>query len=416
MCKIRIKRFGPIIESDDCNWIEIKKVTVFIGDQGSGKSSIAKLISTFSWIEKVLIRGDYQARHFTSHNRFRKIYCAYHRIENYFFDSKNNDVAEFEYSGDIYDFKYKNGHLSIVNRNQNNQGKLVQVMYVPAERNFISAVKKYNALKELSPSLLDFFSDFTNAKESIKAPMKLPINDVTIEYDSLNDIINIKGDNYKIRLSESSSGFQSVAPLYLVSNYYANLVHEESMSGNREMSSEEMNRFKAGFSSIWNNDELSEEQKRVALSVLTKRFNRQAFINIVEEPEQNLFPKSQKDMLYKLLEFNNMTDGNRLILTTHSPYMINFLNISIQAKEISGKVKHKNRLDLIPEISNIVPESALIANSDVAIYQLNSNDNRGSVCVLSSEYGIPSDNNLLNAFLRDGNKIFDDLLSIEEQL
>ncbi|MCB0557838.1 MAG: AAA family ATPase [Phaeodactylibacter sp.] len=87
MSKIKINNFGPInvgCQEND-GWIEVKKVTVFIGNQGSGKSTVAKLISTFSWIEKALTRGDYDIKWFTRKNRFRNTYCSYHRIENYFF-------------------------------------------------------------------------------------------------------------------------------------------------------------------------------------------------------------------------------------------------------------------------------------------------------------------------------------------
>ena len=59
MSRIKIQDFGPIkkgcLEND--GWIDLKKVTVFIGNQGSGKSTVAKLISTFIWIEKALVRG-----------------------------------------------------------------------------------------------------------------------------------------------------------------------------------------------------------------------------------------------------------------------------------------------------------------------------------------------------------------------
>ena len=51
--------------------IEIKKVTFFIGNQGSGKSTVAKLISIFSWIEKALVRGDYDRKWFERKNRFK---------------------------------------------------------------------------------------------------------------------------------------------------------------------------------------------------------------------------------------------------------------------------------------------------------------------------------------------------------
>ena len=56
MSRIKIKNFGPIREGfvDNDGWMDIEKVTVFIGDQGSGKSTVAKLISTLSGIEKDL--------------------------------------------------------------------------------------------------------------------------------------------------------------------------------------------------------------------------------------------------------------------------------------------------------------------------------------------------------------------------
>ena len=60
MSKIKIKNFGPVkagLSNDE--WLDINKVTVFIGNQGSGKSTVAKVISTFTWIEKALVRGDY---------------------------------------------------------------------------------------------------------------------------------------------------------------------------------------------------------------------------------------------------------------------------------------------------------------------------------------------------------------------
>ncbi|MBP5442038.1 MAG: hypothetical protein J6Y60_02250 [Treponema sp.] len=60
--KIRIKNCGPIasgFDSDD-GFIDFGKYTLFIGDQGTGKSTVVKLISLFSWLEKALFRGDYE--------------------------------------------------------------------------------------------------------------------------------------------------------------------------------------------------------------------------------------------------------------------------------------------------------------------------------------------------------------------
>ena len=56
--RLRLNNFGPIGPglSDNNGWIDFKRVTVFIGNQGSGKSTVAKLFSTFSWVEKALVR------------------------------------------------------------------------------------------------------------------------------------------------------------------------------------------------------------------------------------------------------------------------------------------------------------------------------------------------------------------------
>lgn len=88
------------------------------------------------------------------------------------------------------------------------------------------------------------------------------------------------------------------------------------------MSHNESQRFNDAVKSIWADTTLTDEQRRIALSAVSSQFNKTAFINIVEEPEQNLFPVSQRNMLYSLLEFNNYSAENKLVITTHSPYII----------------------------------------------------------------------------------------------
>ncbi len=103
MSRINIKNFGPLNTSTESNdgWIQIRKITVFVGNQGSGKSTIAKLISTCIWIEKVLTRGDFKEKEFTA-SKFRNKYCGYHRISNYF----KKGLTEIFYEGDSYNFTY----------------------------------------------------------------------------------------------------------------------------------------------------------------------------------------------------------------------------------------------------------------------------------------------------------------------
>ena len=49
---LTVYQFGPISEAD----VVFDKYTVLIGKQGSGKSTIAKLYSMFTWLVKGLAR------------------------------------------------------------------------------------------------------------------------------------------------------------------------------------------------------------------------------------------------------------------------------------------------------------------------------------------------------------------------
>ncbi len=409
MSKIRIKNFGPIKNGyqDNDGWIEIKKVTVFIGNQGSGKSTVAKLISTFSWIEKALVRGDYNKKWFERKNKLKNQYLNYHRLENYF-KINGIDHSVIEYQGDAFNINYESGSL-IIEEVNNKSYQLPQIMYVPAERNFITYVKTPKELKLSSASLKEFLTEFDNAKEDLKGLLKLPINNTEVEYDKLNDTLNLKGEGYKVKLTEASSGFQSLVPLYLVSNYLAHSVKKQSESNKEPMSSEEMQRFKKGVEEIWNNDNLTDEQKRIALSVLSAKFNKTAFINIVEEPEQNLFPSSQQNILFSLLEFNNINKGNKLIITTHSPYLINYLSLAVKANYLKSRIKDESKKE---KLSNIIPIKSTISGDELAIYELNEID--GSIKKLETQNGLPSDENELNERLDESNELFAQLLEIQQ--
>ena len=386
---------------------------MFIGNQGSGKSTVAKLISTFMWIEKALVRGDYDKKWFERKNNLKNQYLNYHRLENYLKNS-GVDKTVIEYEGDAFSIVYRNDSL-VIKEVHNEEYLLPQIMYVPAERNFITYVKTPRELKISSESLKEFLTEFDNAKNEIKGLIHLPINNIDIEYDKLNDTLNLEGEGYRVKLTEASSGFQSLVPLFLVSGYLANSVRRQSETNKETMSSEEMQRFKKGVEDIWNNNNLTDEQKRVALSVLSAKFNKTAFINIVEEPEQNLFPSSQWQMLQSLLKYNSMNKGNKLIMTTHSPYIINYLSIAIQGEYLESKIKKSSQRDkLLSNLYNLIPQESLISADEVVVYQLDEKD--GSIIKLETIEGIPSDKNYLNQTLEESNLLFDSLLEIEQEL
>ena len=288
-------------------------------------------------------------------------------------------------------------------------------MYVPAERNFVSAIKNVRTLKGLPQTLYTFAEEFFEASESLKGkPLSLPINNVQFEYQSLNKLAYISGDGFRIKLSEASSGFQSFTPLFVVSRHLAMSINQEQDASVKSISLEEERRIRKEIQGILSNPNISEDVKKASLEFLSSKFRYSSFINIVEEPEQNLYPSSQRDLINFLLTFNNSSEGNSLVLTTHSPYIINYLSIAIQGDYLKGKIgANTEGSQYLDRLDKIVPLKSVVAASDVVVYQL---DDKGNITMLPDYEGIPSDSNYLNQSLAEGNVLFDNLLEIEEDL
>ena len=125
---------------------------------------------------------------------------------------------------------------------------------------------------------------------------------------------------------------------------------------------------------------------------------------MVEEPEQNLFPSSQKDVLYDLFSAYNNSKGNQLIITTHSPYLIDYTTLAIKAKSLSENKKVGE-----DRIQKIVPQKAWIEGGDVCVYQIQN----GNILSLKKYNNMPSDDNFLNLELGETNELFAQLLEME---
>jgi ABC-type multidrug transport system ATPase subunit len=412
---MRVRNFGPIRVgcTEDEGWIEIRRVTIFIGNQGSGKSTLAKLFSTFAWMEKALFRGDYDKKWFERKGRLKNTLLAYHRLENYVSVDAENPTS-IEYEGEAYKIRFVDGQLAI-QEVENPKYALPQVIYVPAERNFISYVRNSRELKISSDSLKEFVTVFDSAIAQLKGSVLLPINNVELEYDKLNNILNIKDKHHKLRLTDASSGFQSSVPLFVVTQYLANTLTGGSESKNLPMSAVEIERFKKSIAEIFRDFNLTEEQRRVAVSVLSSRFNKSALVNIVEEPEQNLFPESQWGILKTLLQINNQRTANRVVITTHSPYVVSLLSLSaLGAKVKKDILAHGEKERLLRRLKEVIDIDALVDAEDLIVFQANEKD--GTVKKLPTFEGIPTDKNYLNQFLRFSNEIFDRLLELEQEM
>jgi len=118
---------------------------------------------------------------------------------------------------------------------------------------------------------------------------------------------------------------------------------------------------------------------------------------------------SQRVVLNELLAINNAIEGNQLVLTTHSPYVINYLTLAIKM----GMLKQKHGVGKLDGLDDVVPLRSAILPEEVAIYQLL---NDGELGLLDTYEGLPADSNVLNEALGETNELFDRLLEKEDAL
>ena len=401
MSKIRIKNFGPIKEGYTQNdeWIDIKKVTLFIGNQGSGKSTVAKVISVLTWLEKAIYRGDVDINAI-SNNDFYDFF-DYQRIKSYF-----KDNTEIEYIGKKISFKYKNKTTPQITLLNKLGYALPKIMYVPSERNFLSVVKNAYGVKNLPDTLYTFAEELKKGQLKLNGnSLPIPIGDLSFQYNKTNDTSILKGADYEVDLIESSSGYQSFVPLYLVTKFLSDALIEgdELLDINQKIrKSEELEK-------LLLNESLSSSELKQKTEEIKSKYLNTCFVNIVEEPEQNLFPSSQWEVLKSLLKYNNMLADNKLVLTTHSPYIISYLTLSIEANRLNEMINNKELRD---KLSEIVSLDALLKSDDLVIYQLD--EKKGSIELLGNYKGLPSDENYLNENLAHTNELFSKLLDIED--
>ncbi|QKG54835.1 AAA family ATPase [Hymenobacter sp. BRD67] len=346
-----VKNFGPIKDAT----VDFKRVTVFIGPTGGGKSTLAKLAAVFreprlytsgrNGVESTL-RGygidfvanstliNWQVRHlgigfldgkwelgFQDEIRAEILELARKATE---FQKQAQALAEAQKSG-LYESAYYSQEKNAI------QTKFQEVdnffsqnaasskpRYIPTERILLSILEEGwpILIKDkigLPIPLLFFAQGFLEARLMVGI-LALTILDEAFAYEHSNgkDSIRLPSGEL-ISLTKAASGIQSVTPL---------LVLLENLSRNTEQA--------------------------------------QSFI--IEEPELNLYPTAQQGLLNWLVE--KCTKGeNDLTITTHSPYILSSCNLLLEAYKVA-----QLRPDLEDEIAAIVPKACWLNPDEFAAY------------------------------------------------
>lgn len=334
MAKITIKNVGPIKKAE----LELNKINVFMGPQSSGKSTIAKLISYCTWVEKDVATAQSLEEYKKNNNYFIERLESFHKLKGYF----NNSNREITYTSDVIIINYNANSFSIdwIDRYAYKRSK---ISYIPSERNMV-ILQEIRKVEFSNTNIRSFLFDWFDARQNYTKENRLFLPKLSVDYyysqsSDTNHITHIQnGDSYDILLENASSGLQSVTPLIASIDYLTNLFYKQEKGTSYEeeqkrkktigiisnsilgISTEEFSKY------LVNKIEPNKEVEKV-FNIVNNLFNTQNTNFIIEEPEQNLFPATQRDLIYHLLEKIQSNDKEHsLTITTHSPYILYALN------------------------------------------------------------------------------------------
>jgi hypothetical protein len=179
-------------------------------------------------------------------------------------------------------------------------------------------------------------------------------------------IEHVNGKTYDIPLSNSSSGLKSVTPLIVMLQYYSNqyfaeydikksFEQESKVKKLRSILTREvaMEQYKPGYKeedvaslvAQFNADLRKGEPNALKIFEAYEQAIDRLIIPdrttfIIEEPEQNLYPFTQVALLEAILKLCKNGRAHGCTITTHSPFVLNYLNVLIvrHYKQIAGKV------------------------------------------------------------------------------
>lgn len=355
-----IRNIGPIKDVD----INLKRFNFIIGPQSSGKSTIAKILSTCSWVEKeVATTMDEHA--IADAAAFRSLMVDFHKMTDYF-----EDDSEILFETDVVKITFQGEAFSVSLRNQELYHR-EKICYIPSERNAVTLPELQGY--EFGPTnLRSFLFDWFNAREFYGSENKADILNLGVRYfydpneQKFKDRIeHVNWNTYQIPLGSASSGLQSVIPLQIMLQYYANQYFRtfadktayDADLKTRQIQARIIDKYVLsvaypGFNHADRSKLIKEQNERIhegnpAARKLLDRYRKElerlsvpirtSFI--VEEPEQNLFPFTQMALTDAIVQLCSSERKHRCTITTHSPFILNYLNVMIARyyKGIKGK-------------------------------------------------------------------------------
>lgn len=316
---IRIHNFGPLRE---VVLEDIRPMTVIIGPSGVGKSTILKVVSLFRWILKMIHIRTYLRRSGMKRSPFRLMMSSYIKENGWTGFVSSETSIEYHFGGT--EISFKDNKLSY-HVSDDESLHLEKVSFIADSRIIIPDIL---ALKARSDEFYtnETLEDFKVAMDSLES-VDVPYLGVRAqskrsggrqEYQ-ITGISDGESLPYRIRLENASSGTQTVLPMVAISKYFATQ-YDLVASLNHAI-----------LSYVASYDKFTEMRFAENISDIPSR----RVSLMIEEPELSLSPEMQISFLNDLCKdcFVNAPDDYEmgLFITTHSPYIVNQLNLLILA-------------------------------------------------------------------------------------
>lgn len=449
--QLYIRNFGPIEEAT----IEIRPLLVLIGEQASGKSTIAKLIYFFQSLSSEFFSRFYQS----DTDKIDMIQDLIIPIREKFYDffGSTFHLPDFQI---IY--SYEEGRslsLSLTQKKKINahfsdsffspedlnelRGYKKMLLQLKRELANVDNVAKKVALDERLLNYIHLLADKINllfCNEQNDSLFILAGRNATIGYsETFENMLqqsiqrNIEEQGHRafkakeqtidetlmlsfiqrvIKMRQSFSNLGNFEGMIAHANsrlkpklVLANKLIREVLHGQYSNSEfgERIVHSDRGYVYLKNASSGQQESIRILQDAFLSIYQGNKLFRIVEEPEAHLFPEAQRATIQLLVLMLNSSPSGHLILTTHSPYTLTVLNNLIYAAKVGA---------LHPEETDkIVRKELWLPNEKVAAYMLQGG---------SSETIMDTDLGEIKAELIDGiseiiNLQYEQLLQLDDE-
>lgn len=322
---IDIHDFGPLRNVEN---FQIKPFTVLIGESASGKSTLMKVVAMMRYLYKMANIRSYLKHSKITNSPFRVRFNT--MMERQGMEKMLSADSTIDYrvvmdDGTKYSIHVANKKMGALPIIRPSHLMFSKVSYISENRNIIPTWTQ-KASQNGGATLGFYFhetnTDFARASEIDKTidlgylRMKLQIQHPKGK-PTRYMVVPENDSHAPIELREASSGIQTSASIALIINDFSN---SNGFSFKDAFSRSVLNY-------LYDTERLSKFSAIKEPSDLSKK----VFIHI-EEPELSLFPDAQCNLVEEMVYTASHAPADRkinLMLATHSPYILNYMNIML---------------------------------------------------------------------------------------